>query len=281
MPALTLSQFLGTFGLTLFAGLSTAVGGAIALFHRKEKDSGRFLSAALGFSAGVMIYISLVELMAEASGGLRKACGEFQGGFYAVLAFLAGLLITLVIDKMVPEVENPHHVRKQAEVEVAVHATSEERAKLGRAGVVFALVIGIHNFPEGLATFAGGLSGMQIGIPIAIAIALHNIPEGVAIGVPILYATGSRKKAFLYALLSGLAEAAGALIGFLILAPFLSPAILATVFAVISGIMVYISFDELLPMAETYGEHHIALAGVLSGMVFMGLGLELTSLLMG
>ncbi len=281
MPALTLSQFLGTFGLTLFAGLSTAVGGAIALFHRKEKDSGRFLSAALGFSAGVMIYISLVELMAEASGGLRKACGEFQGGFYAVLAFLAGLLITLVIDKMVPEVENPHHVRKQAEVEVAVHATSEERAKLGRAGVVFALVIGIHNFPEGLATFAGGLSGMQIGIPIAIAIALHNIPEGVAIGVPILYATGSRKKAFLYALLSGLAEPAGALIGFLILAPFLTPAILATVFAVISGIMVYISFDELLPMAETYGEHHIALAGVLSGMVFMGLGLELTSLLMG
>lgn len=281
MPALTLSQFLGTFGLTLFAGLSTAVGGAIALFHRKEKDSGRFLSAALGFSAGVMIYISLVELMAEASGGLRKACGEFQGGFYAVLAFLAGLLITLVIDKMVPEVENPHHVRKQAEVEIAVHATSEERAKLGRAGVVFALVIGIHNFPEGLATFAGGLSGMQIGIPIAIAIALHNIPEGVAIGVPILYATGSRKKAFLYALLSGLAEPAGALIGFLILAPFLTPAILATVFAVISGIMVYISFDELLPMAETYGEHHIALAGVLSGMVFMGLGLELTSLLMG
>ena len=280
MQALTLSQFLGTFGLTLFAGLSTAVGGAIALFHRKEKDSGRFLSAALGFSAGVMIYISLVELMAEASGGLRKACGEFQGGFYAVLAFLAGLLITLVIDKMVPEVENPHHVRKQAELEVAVHATSEERAKLGRAGVVFALVIGIHNFPEGLATFAGGLSGMQIGIPIAIAIALHNIPEGVAIGVPILYATGSRKKAFLYALLSGLAEPAGALIGFLILAPFLTPAILATVFAVISGIMVYISFDELLPMAETYGEHHIALAGVLSGMVFMGLGLELTSLLM-
>ena len=281
MPALTLSQFLGTFGLTLFAGLSTAVGGAIALFHRKEKDSGRFLSAALGFSAGVMIYISLVELMAEASGGLRKACGEFQGGFYAVLAFLAGLLITLVIDKMVPEVENPHHVRKQAEVEVAVHATSEERAKLGRAGVVFALVIGIHNFPEGLATFAGGLSGMQIGIPFAIAIALHNFPDGVAFGVPILYATGSRKKAFLYALLSGLAEPAGALIGFLILAPFLTPAILATVFAVISGIMVYISFDELLPMAETYGEHHIALAGVLSGMVFMGLGLELTSLLMG
>ena len=279
MPELTLAQFSSVFGLTLFAGLSTAVGGAIAFFHKTGKDSGKFLSAALGFSAGVMIYISLVELMAEASGGLRKACGEFQGGIYAVLAFLGGLLITLLIDKMVPEVENPHHVRKQAEVEDAVHATSEERAKLGRAGIVFALVIGIHNFPEGLATFAGGLSGMHLGIPIAVAIALHNIPEGVAIGVPILYATGSRRKAFLYSLLSGLAEPAGALIGFLILAPFLTPAILAVVFAVISGIMVYISFDELLPMAETYGKHHIALAGVLSGMVFMGLGLEITSLL--
>lgn len=279
MPELTFTQFLYVFGLTLFAGLSTAVGGAIAFFHKRENDSGKFLSASLGFSAGVMIYISLVELMAQASGGLRKECGDFQGGVYAVLAFLAGLLITLVIDKMVPEVENPHHVRKQAEVEEAAHATSEERAKLGRAGLVFALVIGIHNFPEGLATFAGGLSGMRVGIPIAIAIALHNIPEGVAIGVPILYATGSRKKAFWYSLLSGLAEPAGALIGFLILAPFVTPMLLAIIFAVISGIMVYISFDELLPMAETYGEHHIALAGVLSGMVFMGLGLEITTML--
>ncbi len=278
MPELDFSQLPEVFALTLFAGLATAIGGAVAFFHRKEgRDSGRFLSASLGFSAGVMIYISLVELMAEASGGLRKACGDFQGGLFAMLAFLAGLLITLLIDKLVPEIENPHHVRKQAEVEEAVHATAEDRAKLGRAGILFAVLIGIHNFPEGIATFAGGLSGMRIGIPIAIAIALHNIPEGVAIGVPILYATGSRKKAFLYALLSGLAEPAGALIGFLILAPFLTPAVLAVVFALISGIMVYISFDELLPMAETYGEHHIALAGVLSGMVFMGIGLEITA----
>ena len=307
MPALTLSQFLGTFGLTLFAGLSTAVGGAIALFHRKEKDSGRFLSAALGFSAGVMIYISLVELMAEASGGLRKACGEFQGGFYAVLAFLAGLLITLVIDKMVPEVENPHHVRKQAEVEVAVHATSEERAKLGRAGVVFALVIGIHNFPEGLATFAGGLSGMQIGIPIAIAIALHNIPEGMAVGVVYAgYLAGNAKitvaaamalsigiaiqnfpegaiislplrsegmgkmKAFAGGVLSGIVEPVGAVLT-IMAAGLIVPA-LPYLLSFAAGAMLYVVVEELIPEMSA-GEHSNI------GTIFFAVGFSLMMIL--
>lgn len=277
MITVTFREFLWVFGLTLFAGLSTAIGGAIAFFHKVGKDSGTFLSASLGFSAGVMVYISLAELMAHASNGMKAECGDFLGGVYAVAAFTLGLLITFVIDRLVPEVENPHHVRAAGEVDHAEHASKEERARLGRAGLLFALAIGIHNFPEGLATFAGGLSGLNIGIPIAVAIALHNIPEGIAIGVPILYATGSRKKAFFYSLLSGLAEPAGALIGFLILMPFLTPFILAALFALVSGIMVYISFDELLPMAETYGKHHVALAGVLSGMVFMGIGLELST----
>ncbi len=279
MVTVTFCEFLWIFGLTLFAGLSTAIGGAIAFFHKAGKDSGTFLSVSLGFSAGVMIYISLVELMSHASEGMRAECGSFAGGVCAVAIFTLGLLVSFGIDRLIPEVENPHHVRATGEVDLAEHASSEDRAKLGRAGILFAVAIGIHNFPEGLATFAGGLSGAGIGIPIAVAIALHNIPEGIAIGVPILYATGSRKKAFVYSLLSGLAEPAGALIGFLILMPFLSPFILAALFALVSGIMVYISFDELLPMAETYGKHHIALAGVLSGMVFMGLGLEISSML--
>ena len=258
MVSVSFGEFLWIFALTMFAGLSTAVGGAIAFFHTPGKDSGTFLSASLGFSAGVMVYVSLTELMAHA-------------------AFALGLLMTLAIDRLIPEVENPHHVRSGGEVDRAEHASPEERSRLGRAGILFALAIGIHNFPEGLATFAGGLSGPGIGIPIALAIALHNIPEGIAIGIPILYATGSRKKAFFYSLLSGLAEPAGALIGFLVLLPFLSPALLAVLFALVSGIMVYISFDELLPMAETYGKHHVALAGVLSGMVFMGIGLEVAA----
>ncbi len=277
--AISFQEFLWVFGLTLFAGLSTAIGGAIAFFHKPGKDSGTFLSASLGFSAGVMIYISLVELMSHASDGLRAECGEFLGGMYMMTAFALGLLVTFLIDRLVPEQENPHTIRTTREFDHAEHASNAERKRLGRAGFLFALAIGIHNFPEGLAAFAGGLSGLNIGIPIAVAIALHNIPEGIAIGVPILYATGSRKKAFYYSLLSGLAEPAGALVGFALLMPFLSPFVLASLFAFVSGVMIYISFDELLPMSEKYGKHHIALAGVLSGMIFMGVGLEISTLL--
>ncbi len=270
----TVPQFLFVFGLTLFAGLSTGIGGMIAFFARKDSNSGTFLSASLGFSAGVMVYISLVELMAEARSGLGSVFGQPGGGLAAVGAFALGLLMTFAIDRLIPDVENPHHVRNSEEITHAEHAGKAERAKLGRAGVLFALAIGIHNFPEGLATFAAGLSGSELGIPIAIAIALHNIPEGIAVAVPILYATGSRKKALASSLLSGLAEPAGALAGFLFLMPVLTPALLAGLFAFVAGVMVYISFDELLPMAETYGKHHIALAGVLGGMLFIGTGLE-------
>ena len=228
---------------------------------------------------------SLLFSPEKTANGLAAGYGQLGGGLFALGAFAFGILVTFVIDKMIPEVENPHHVRSNHEVEHAEHAEQNERAKFGRAGMLFALAIGIHNFPEGLATFAAGLSGTELGIPIAIAIALHNIPEGIAVAVPILYATGSRKKALLYSLLSGLAEPAGALgystfgaglalIGFFFLLPFLTPVLLAVLFAVVAGVMIYISFDELLPMAETYGKHHIALAGVLGGMLFIGAGLE-------
>ncbi len=270
----TFEQFLLVMGLTLFAGLATGIGGAVAFFSHREQDSGKFLSASLGFSGGVMVYISLVELLNQARVGLQDVYGLTRGGLLALGGFAFGLLATAVIDKLVPEVENPHHVRSQSEFNHAVYASPEERARLGRAGIMFALAIGLHNFPEGLATFAAGLSGMEVGVPIAIAIALHNIPEGIAIAVPLVYATGNKKKAFWYSLLSGLAEPVGALIGFLLLLPILTPTVLAVMFALVAGVMVYIAFDELLPMAETYGKHHIALAGVLSGMLFIGAGLE-------
>ena len=191
-----------------------------------------------------------------------------------MLALAAGMVITAVIDKMIPEVENPHHVRSEEEFNHAGDGSEDERRKLGRSGLMFALAIGIHNFPEGLATFAGGLSGMDVALPLTCAIALHNIPEGIAIAVPIFYATGNRKKAFMYSLFSGLAEPVGALIGFLILMPFLSATLLAILFAIVAGIMIYITFDELLPMAETYGQHHIVLAGLLLGMLGMGAVME-------
>ena len=261
-------------GLTTIAGLATGIGGLLAFFSRPGKDNGRFLSASLGFSGGVMVFISLAELMPEARHALVGEYGSPHGGLLAMLALAAGMVITAVIDKMIPEVENPHHVRSEEEFNHAGDASEDERRKLGRSGLMFALAIGIHNFPEGLATFAGGLSGMDVALPLTCAIALHNIPEGIAIAVPIFYATGDRKKAFMYSLFSGLAEPVGALIGFLILMPFLSATLLAILFAIVAGIMIYITFDELLPMAETYGQHHIVLAGLLLGMLGMGAVME-------
>jgi len=270
----TLSQFFLVLGLTTFAGLATGIGGLLAFFSKPGKDNGNFLSASLGFSGGVMVFISLAELLPQARNGLVETYGAPHGGIVAILALAAGMLMTALIDKLIPEVENPHHVRSEAEFNHAAEASELERKNLGRSGLLFALAIGVHNFPEGLATFAGGLTSMEVALPLTGAIALHNIPEGIAIAVPIFYATNSRKKAFLYSLLSGLAEPVGALIGFLILLPFLSITLLSILFALVAGVMIYITFDELLPMAQTYGKHHIALAGILSGMLFMGLSLE-------
>ncbi len=272
--SVSLHQFWIVMGLTTIAGLATGIGGLLAFFSRPGKDNGRFLSASLGFSGGVMVFISLAELMPEARHALVGEYGSPHGGLLAMLALAAGMVITAVIDKMIPEVENPHHVRSEEEFNHAGDASEDERRKLGRSGLMFALAIGIHNFPEGLATFAGGLSGMDVALPLTCAIALHNIPEGIAIAVPIFYATGNRKKAFMYSLFSGLAEPVGALIGFLILMPFLSATLLAVLFAIVAGIMIYITFDELLPMAETYGQHHIVLAGLLLGMLGMGAVME-------
>ena len=139
--------------------------------------------------------------------------------------------------------------------------------------MIFALAVGIHNFPEGMAVFISSLADPGTGISIAVAIAIHNIPEGITVSVPVYHATGSRKKAFVYSMLSGLAEPLGALAAWLIFAPFLSTALLMLIFAAVAGVMVFISFDELLPLAEEYGEHHISIFGLICGMLVMAISL--------
>ena len=150
---------------------------------------------------------------------------------------------------------------------------TNEQSKLMRMGLFTALAIAIHNFPEGLATFIAALDDPSLGIAIAVAIAIHNIPEGIAVSVPIYYATGNKKKAFWYSFSSGLAEPVGALIGFLILMPFLSPLIFGLIFAGVAGIMVFISIDELLPAAQEFGEHHLSIYGLIAGMMLMAFSL--------
>lgn len=265
------STVIFAFGLTVFAGLSTGIGSAIAFFAKKA--STRFLAVALGFSAGVMIYVSMIEIFFKAKDSLQGALGTRGGYWVTVGAFFGGIALIAIIDKLVPESENPHDMKKAGKV--VELESSQAKNKLMRMGVLTALAIGIHNFPEGLATFTSALKDPSLGIAIAVAIAIHNIPEGIAVSVPIYYATGDKKKAFRLSFLSGLAEPIGALIGYLILIPFMNDTVFGILFAAVAGIMVFISLDGLLPTAREYGEAHLSIYGLIAGMVVMAISLLL------
>ncbi len=265
-----LSTILFAIALTLFAGLATGIGGALSLLTKKTNT--KFLSIALGFSAGVMIYVSFVEILSKAKNILVSELGAINGEWASVGGFFFGILLIAIIDKLVPSTENPHEIHTVEEMD---GKSESHKTNLMRMGMFTALAVGIHNFPEGLATFTAALSDPQLGIPIAIAIAIHNVPEGIAVAVPVFYATGSKRKAFRLSLLSGLAEPIGALVGYVFLYRFFNDIILAIIFATVAGIMVYISLDELLPSAREYGEHHLSIYGLVAGMAVMALSLLL------
>ncbi|HIX04755.1 MAG TPA: zinc transporter ZupT [Candidatus Fournierella pullicola] len=257
------------FFLTLLAGLSTGIGSCIAFLSRHTNR--KFLSVSLGFSAGVMIYVSMIEIFFKAQEALITEMGTRSGSWATVAAFFGGMLVIAIIDKLIPSAENPHEVKlMEATAEIAPQPN-----RLMRMGVFTALAIAIHNFPEGLATFVSAMQEPGVAIPIVVAIAIHNIPEGIAVSVPIYQATGSRRKAFCYSFLSGLAEPLGALLGWLVLRAVMSDTVFGVLFAGVAGIMVFISFDELLPAAREYGEHHLSLYGLVSGMVVMAISLLL------
>ncbi|ECL3822383.1 zinc transporter ZupT [Campylobacter jejuni] len=275
--------------LTLFAGFSTAIGSIIAFFSRK--DDLRVLSLGLGFSAGVMIYISFMEILPTALKDFKNHYDSHWAELLGLACFFGGILISLLIDKLIPEDVNPHEPKEDlSELKICplpqkgqnppkfhpgekLHQINTKALK--RTGIFTALAIAIHNFPEGFTTFISSLDNLTLGIAIAIAVAIHNIPEGLAVSLPIYHATGDKKKAFIYSALSGLAEPLGAFVGALILLPFIGDLTLAISFAVIAGIMVFISLDELLPAAKTYDKAHDSLYGLIVGMAIMALSLNL------
>lgn len=266
LPMYELSTILVAFGLTLLAGLSTAIGGAIAVSRRNTGPG--FLAASLGLSAGVMLYVSFMEIIPKGTEELSAAFGSDKAGTWAAVgAFFLGIAVIGIIDRMVPASINPH--------EPGTFTQSERKNRLMKTGFFTAGALAIHNFPEGFATFLAGLEDMTIAIPVAVAIAIHNIPEGIAVAVPLRAAAMSRRKAFTWATASGLAEPVGALVGFLILMPFMGPATMGICFAMVAGIMVYISLDELLPAAVETGKHHHAIYGLIAGMAIMALSLLL------
>lgn len=252
--------------LAFSAGLATAVGGLLALY--KKSGSKGFLSISLGFSAGVMIYISFVELFQQAQIHLGKDSDPRFSDLYVNLAFFGGIALIALIDGLVPKFENPHEIPQNNG-----SFSPQEKSKVLRLGVMSIIAIAVHNFPEGMATFVASMENIQLGTKVAIAIGIHNIPEGIAIAVPVFAATGSRSKAFLFALIAGLCEPLGSLFALLLMQWYWSDALLGILFAGIAGIMVFISLDQLLPHAERYGHHHYAIYGLISGMIVMAASL--------
>ncbi len=293
-----MNNVLFALGLTVFAGMSTAIGSVIAF--TANRTNYRFLSVATGFSAGVMLYVSFVEIFFKGAESLHAIYGEYWGNWINAGSFFGGMLLMGLIDRLIPAHENPHEIHPESETRKLHDA--DERAqqplpltdgkggdgggvhhkKLMRMGLFTALAITIHNFPEGLVTFLAAMEDPTLGIAIAIAVALHNIPEGISVSVPIYYATGSRKKAFIYSTLSGLAEPLGAIVGYAALVLFfggedggIPSQVMGVLFGGVAGIMVYISLDELLPASHAYGKGHDSLYGLIGGMAVMALSLLL------
>jgi len=291
-------------GLTTFAGMATGIGSIIAFTAKRTNY--RFLSVATGFSAGVMLYVSFVEIFIKGADALIVRYGDYWGHWINAASFFGGMFLIGLVDNLIPAAENPHEMHSEEETaplhdpsalipefppagknlhgkpSFGAHDHDIQHKRLMRMGLFTALAIGIHNFPEGLATFLAALHDPSLGLAIAVAIALHNIPEGISVAVPIFYATGNRRKAFTYSLLSGLAEPVGAMIAYLLMLLFIGgeggvmpPQVMGILFGGVAGIMVYISLDELLPTSRAYGRGHDSILGLIAGMLAMALSLLL------
>lgn len=267
------------------AGLATILGSFLVIFAKQTNT--RLLAFGLAFSAGAMVYVSLVEIFAKANISFAKSLGDKLGYTWATVFFFVGVALLVTLDRLVP---NPHAEMTEGDVrlraaghvpgDVAIVSTSgpngtADKKLIARVGLMAALAITAHNLPEGLATFFATLDNPVVGAPLAFAIAVHNIPEGVSIAVPVYYATGSRTKAVLATALSGLAEPFGAIVGYWLLAPYLNDFVFGAVFAIIAGAMVFLALDELLPAARNYAKGHETVYGIVVGMSAMAVSLVL------
>ena len=222
------------------------------------------LGHGLGLAAGIMIYVSFIEMMQLSFESLMAIYGQNFGKLITVTGFVVGLLLMLLIDQLFDH---------QSIADFISRSEDKNESALIKAGIFSAIALAIHNFPEGFATFTATVYDPAIGLTLASAIAVHNIPEGIAVSVPIYYATKSKRKAFYISFLSGLAEPFGALIGFLIFRTVFNEALFGISFAFCAGIMVYVALNELLPVAKEYGEPSDTIIGVTIGMIIMAISL--------
>lgn len=241
---------------SFLAGMSTLLGAVIIFFTKKKSE--KLVTISLGFAGGVMISVSFTDLLPNANHLLTEYGGHKFGIIAEVVFLIGGVILAALLDKFVPH-------------EAEEHGDGKKHENLFRVGFVSTMAIGLHNFPEGIATFMAGYENLTLGISIAVAIAMHNIPEGISVAMPIFFATGSRLKALKYTFLSGIAEPLGAFLAFLVLKPYINDFTLGIIFALISGIMLYIAIEELLPSSRQYGFTKESLTAVFMGIALMPL----------
>lgn len=266
-----LSIYVIPFLMTLVAGLATSVGGLLGVFGKpveglaERRASNKFLSFGLGFSAGAMIYISLVDILPKGIEHLSINHSKADAHWLGIFGFFGGIALIAVIDKLIPKDLNPHEPI----------VDSSHNKTLMRTGIFTAAVLTLHNFPEGLVTFVAALDDPKLALGIVFAIAIHNIPEGLVVAIPIYHGTGIRKKALTWATLSGLAEPLGAVLGYALIFPFMGETTFGVLFSAIAGIMLFVCVDELLPAAKSFGDHHLATYGVILGCLIMAVSIAL------
>lgn len=245
-----MNEILAPVLLSLIAGAASGLGGLVVYSFGEVKDW--LMGFLMGFAGGVMLVVAFLELFTEALGLLTH--------MQATLAFIVGALIMMAIDLTLPHREAGRWERGVAKPEFL------------KSGLIIAFGISLHNFPEGLVVSASYSRLPSMGLMMAIMICLHNIPEGIATATPLVMAGVSKRKAAFTALLSGMTEPLGAIVGSLLIARLgASDYIIGMGLAIAAGIMTYITVDELIPMAHKYGSEspkHIVSTGILAGMFF-------------
>ena len=262
-----MNDILFALSLTLIAGVATGVGSLIVLFSQIKNI--KFLSVCLSFAAGVMLYVAFAEILLEAFEDLKYGFGDGVGYLIATIAFFAGIILMAVIDKFIPQGDEVTELNESESLSV------KNEKELKRTGIMSAIAIAVHNFPEGIIVFIASVHDPAMGIAIALAIIIHNIPEAIAMAAPIYYSTGSKAKAFLISLGAGLVQPVGALVAWFFLQNIFDAIenIFGIIFAVVAGIMVFVAVHQLLPAAHKFGKHHLVMKWLFAGMAAMAISL--------
>lgn len=262
-----MSKEILSLGLTTIVGLTMGLGSLLSYLVKKTNKE--FLSLSLSFSAGIMIYTAFMAILPEGIHLLEDGLGE-PGYYIALAAFFGGMFLTALVEKIVHKFGGHYHHHHGEG-----HHEHEHNHHTSNLGILSAIAIAIHNLPEGLAIYTTGLKDISLAIPIAIGVILHNIPLSIAITMPIFYATGSRKRGFLYSLIVGLCQPLGAVIGHLVLSNFLNDTLNGILFSIVGGIMIFISLDELLPISRQDDDHHLGIYVTILGMIVMALAMNI------